>query len=151
VGRPKLDPALTQRLVDLIRAGNYLEVAATAAGIHRSTLHRWMRLGRGQKRGRFHKFLTAVQKAQAESESRDVAIIAKAASDDWKAAAWRLERKQPRRYGPRVGVMVQQELDAVLDRLKKGLPPEWYEKVLELMAADDVQVPDTSHGEDTPS
>lgn len=77
-----------------------------------------------------------MEKAQAESESRDVAIIAKAASDDWKAAAWRLERKQPRRYGPRVAVSVQQELDAVLDRLKKGLPPEWYEKVLELMAAD---------------
>ncbi len=134
--RPKLDVALTQRLVDLIRAGNYLEVAATAAGIHRSTLHRWLRLGRAQKRGRYHKFLNAVEKAQAESESRDVAIIAKAASDDWKAAAWRLERKQPRRYGPRVAVSVQQELDAVLDRLKKGLPAEWYEKVLELMAAD---------------
>jgi hypothetical protein len=46
---------------------------------------------------------------------------------------------------------VQQELDAVLDRLKKGLPPETYEKVLELMAADDVQVPDAGHGEDTSS
>jgi hypothetical protein len=65
--RPKLDVALTQRLVDLIRAGNYLEVAATAAGIHRSTLHRWMRLGRGQKRGRYRKFLSAVEKAQAEA------------------------------------------------------------------------------------
>ena len=145
--RPKLDTALTQRLVDLIRAGNYLEVAATAAGIHRSTLHRWLRHGRSQKRGRYHKFLNQVEKAQAESESRDVAIIAKAASDDWKAAAWRLERKQPRRYGPRVAVSVQQELDAVLDRLKKGLPPEWYEKVLELMAADDVEVPELGHGE----
>src|SRR5512140_887780 len=144
--RPKLEPALTQRLVDLIRAGNYLEVAATAAGIHRSTLHRWMRHGRAQQRGRYRKFLSAVEKAQAESESRDVAIIAKAASDDWKAAAWRLERKQPRRYGPRVAVSVQQELDAVLDRLKKGLPPETYEKVLELMAADDVQVPEVTDG-----
>jgi hypothetical protein len=56
--------------VDLIRARNYLEVAATAAG----------------KRGRYRKFLNAIEKAQAESESRDVAIIAKAASDDWKAA-----------------------------------------------------------------
>ncbi len=100
-----------------------------------------------RKRGRYHKFLNAVEKAQAESESRDVAIIAKAASDDWKAAAWRLERKQPRRYGPRVAVSVQQELDAVLDRLKKGLPPEWYEKVLELMAAD-VEAPDTGNGQD---
>ena len=130
-------PELTQRLVDLIRAGNYLEVAATAAGIHRTTLHRWMRHGRAQVRGRYHKFLVAVERAQAESESRDVTIVAKAASTDWRAAAWRLERKAPRRYGPRVQLAVQQELDAVLGRLEKGLTPEVYEKVLQIIAADD--------------
>ena len=108
-----------------------------------------MRHGRQQVRGRYRKFLTSVEKAQAESESRDVALIAKAASEDWKAAAWRLERKQPRRYGPRVAVSVQQELDAVLDRLKKGLARDTYEKVLELMAAEDPVVPGTGDGEDT--
>ena len=140
MGRPKLDPATTQRVVDLIRAGNYLEVAATAAGIHRSTLYRWLRHGRDQKRGRYRKFLSQVEKAQAEGESRDVALIAKAASEDWRAAAWRLERKAPRRYGPRVQLAVQQELDAVLGRLEKGLPPETYEKVLQLIAAEDEDV-----------
>jgi len=146
VGRPKLDHDITQRIVDLIRAGNYLEVAATAAGIHRTTLHRWMRHGRDQVRGRYRKFLTAVEKAQAESESRDVALVAKAASTDWRAAAWRLERKQPRRYGARVQVSVQQELEAVLDRLKKGLDHDTYQKVLELIAAEDT--PETPSGED---
>jgi len=126
--------------VDLIRAGNYLEVAATAAGIHRSTLYRWMRHGRDQKRERYRKFLNQVEKAQAEAEARDVAIIAKAAPDDWKAAAWRLERKAPRRYGPRVQLAVQQELDPVIGRLEKGLPPEIYEKVLQLVAAEDEDV-----------
>ena len=66
-----------------------------------------------------------------------MALIAKAASEDWRAAAWRLERKAPRRYGPRVQLAVQQELDAVLGRLEKGLPPETYEKVLQLIAAED--------------
>src|SRR3954451_19465924 len=143
MGRPKLDPLVTQRVCDLIRAGNYLEVAATAAGIHRSTLYRWMRHGRDQKRGRYRKFLNHVEKAQAEAESRDVALIAKAASEDWRAAAWRLERKAPRRYGPRVQQAVQEELEAVLGRLEKGLPPETYEKVLQLMTAEDedVEVP----------
>jgi len=112
-------------------------VAATAAGIHRSTLYRWLRHGRDQKRGRYRKFLSQVEKAQAEAESPDVALIAKAASEDWRAAAWRLERKAPRRYGPRVQLAVQQELDSVLGRLEKGLPPETYEKVLQLIAAED--------------
>ena len=139
MSRPKLDPAVTQRIVDLVRAGNYLEVAATTVGIHRTTLHRWLRLGRDQPRGRHRKFLVAVEKAQAESESRDVALIARASTTDWKAAAWRLERKMPRRYGPRVQLAVLQELDEVLDRLKAGLDPAEYEKVLELMAAEDVE------------
>ena len=95
MSRPKLDPAVTQRIVDLIRAGNYLEVAATAAGVHRVTLHRWLRYGRKQARGRYRKFVDAVEKAQAEAESRDVALIAKAAGEDWRAAAWRLERARP--------------------------------------------------------
>ncbi len=101
------------------------------------TLYRWMRHGRDQKRGRYRKFLTAVEKAQAEAESRDVALIAKAASEDWRAAAWRLERKAPRRYAARVQLAVQQELDAMLTRLEKGLEPEVYDRVLQLIAAED--------------
>ena len=101
MGRPKLDPATTQRVVDLIRAGNYLEVAATAAGIHRSTLYRWMRHGRDQKRGRYRKFLNQVEKAQAEAEARDVAIIAKAAvlatNPVRRRSIWRTSRQATRR------------------------------------------------------
>jgi hypothetical protein len=74
---------------------------------------------------------------QAEAESRDVALIAKAATEDWKAAAWRLERKAPRRYGPRVQLAVQQELDSVLGRLEKGLSPDVYEKVLQIIATEE--------------
>ena len=135
--RPKLDPAVTQRIVDLMRAGNFIDVAATAAGVHRTTLHRWLRLGREQKRGKYRKFAEAVDRAQAESESRDVALIAKAASEDWRASAWRLERKAPRRYGQRVQISVQEELEAVLDRLERNLPAEVYEQVLQAMASED--------------
>ena len=79
----------------------------------------------------------AVEKAQAESESRDVALIAKAASEDWRAAAWRLERKAPRRYSASVRLIVDQQLEAAMDRLEAGLAPDVYEKVLQLIAAVD--------------
>src|SRR5947209_796930 len=134
MGRPKLDPVLTQRIVDLVRAGNYAETAATTVGIHSTTFYRWLKRGKDQKRGRYRKFLNAVEKAQSEAEARDVALIAKAAVEDWRAAAWRLERKSPRRYGPRVQAAVQAELDAVLARLEKGLQPGVYEQVLQLVA-----------------
>ncbi len=137
MARPKLDPVVTQRICDLVRAGNYLEVAANAAGIHPTTLHRWLRQGRAQVRGRYRKFVNAVEKAQAEGESRDVALIARAAASDWKAAAWRLERRAPRRYGLRVQVSIQEELDAIFDRLKNGLGADAYGEVLKLLSTDD--------------
>ena len=137
MARPKLDEDTTQRIVDLVRAGNYLEVAALAAGIHKTTLHRWLRLGRDQKRGRYRKFVEVVERAQGESEARDVALIAKQAPTDWRAAAWRLERKSPRRYGQKVQISVEEELEGVVDRLKAGLDAATYEKVLEILSSDD--------------
>jgi hypothetical protein len=48
----------------------------------------------------FAEFADAIQKAQADAETRNVALIAKAAQDGtWTAAAWWLERKYPERWG----------------------------------------------------
>jgi hypothetical protein len=43
---------------------------------------------------RFEDFRDAIQKAEADAEIRNVAIIQKAASATWQAAAWWLERKR---------------------------------------------------------
>ena len=137
MSKRKLDDAVTEKIFGLIRAGNTLEVAATAAGVHRATLHRWMKTGREEERGLYRKFLNEVEKAKAEAEARDVALIAKAATADWRAAAWRLERRSPRRYGQKVQLSVQAEFDSVMDRLERGLTPEEYEKVLGLLAEED--------------
>jgi hypothetical protein len=52
-------------------------------------------------------FSDAVEKALAESEVRDVAVISIAAAQgDWRASAWRLERKFPDKYGRRQRVTV---------------------------------------------
>jgi len=100
-GRPtKLTPALQSKICDAIRAGNYLETAAAYAGVNKTTLHRWMRDGARAKSGALYEFNLAIEKALADAEARDVALIAKAASDGvWQAAAWRLERKFPQRWG----------------------------------------------------
>jgi hypothetical protein len=103
-------------------------------------LHRWIRLGKAQKRGRYKRFFEAIEKAQAEAEARDVALIAKAATTDWRAAAWRLERRLPRKYGPRVRLAVQEELESVLNRLEKGLEGEVFDRVLRLISAEDEDV-----------
>lgn len=88
-------------MVEALRAGNYLETAAAFAGVSKVTLYDWLRRGNEQSSGRFRDFLNAVEKALADAEVRDVAIIAKAAGADWKAAAWRLERRHGSRWGRR--------------------------------------------------
>ncbi|GGA31944.1 hypothetical protein GCM10007416_00600 [Kroppenstedtia guangzhouensis] len=110
MARPeKLTPELQQKVVDAIRMGNYIETAAAFSGISKDTLYRWLKQGRRAKRGKYREFSDAVEKALAESEMRDVAVIATAAKENWQAAAWRLERKFPDRWGRR------QKVDAQLE------------------------------------
>jgi len=81
--------------------GAYIETAAAYAGINKSTLYDWMKRGARAKSGKYKEFSNAIEKALAESEMRDLAVIAKASQENWQAAAWRLERKFPDRWGRR--------------------------------------------------
>ena len=113
VGRPiKLNLDLQAGLVKVIQAGNYLETAAAYVGISVSTLRDWIRRGEREaqrlstKNAKSNKteepyleFSAAIKKAQAEGEIRDVLLIGNAARESWQAAAWRLERKYPEKWG----------------------------------------------------
>src|SRR5207237_775595 len=102
-GRPtKLTPEVVKRIVDSIRAGNYLENSAAYAGIWKVTLFDWLRRGNHQTTGMYRGFRDGVEKALAEAEIRDVMNITKAAEKNWQASAWRLERKFPGRWGRKV-------------------------------------------------
>jgi hypothetical protein len=96
--RTKLSPELQEKILLHLRLGAYVETAAACAGIHKDTFYEWMKKGaRGM--APYAAFAAAVNKAVAESESRDLATILKAAQSEWQAAAWRLERRFPETYG----------------------------------------------------
>lgn len=96
---------LQDRIVGLIRAGNYAEVAARACGIAKKTFYDWLqRGGRGEEP--FTGLAHAVEDATAQAEARDVAQIGKASEQHWQAAAWRLERKNPKRWGRKDGLEI---------------------------------------------
>jgi hypothetical protein len=99
VARPtKLTPSVAERIVTAIRAGNYAEQAASAAGISPATYYRWMKAGEKAPHGHKRDFYEAVKSAEAEAEVYAVAIIRKAMADDWRAAAHYLERRYPKRW-----------------------------------------------------
>jgi hypothetical protein len=89
---------LQDKLVEMIRAGNYAEVAARACGISKDTFYKWLlRGGKGEQP--FAALADAIETASAEAQARDVFMMAKHSSKHWQAAAWRLERKYPKLFG----------------------------------------------------
>jgi len=96
---PKITEEAVKALLLAIRAGNYMHVAAKHAGIHRATFDQWLRKGANAAHGKYKTFHDLIQKALADAETRNVAVIAGAAKKSWQASAWLLERKYPKRWG----------------------------------------------------
>lgn len=102
-GRPtKFTQERADRIVQALRDGNFRITAAALAGVSRHTLKSWLARGRAQRRGRYRDFLVRVARAEAEAEADDVRLIHDAATaGDWRAAAWKLGRRHPERWGRR--------------------------------------------------
>ena len=113
-GRPtKLTKELIDEIAQYLRAGNYIETTAALVGIHRDSIYEWLKRGNAEidrvsksNRSRIRKkeeifveFTDTVKKAQAQSEAMLVGLIGQAAQKNWTAAAWRLERKYPDKWG----------------------------------------------------
>jgi hypothetical protein len=105
MGRPSdITPELIEEICKYLKAGNYIETACAMVDIAKPTLYEWLKKGNREEQGIYRDFLNAVKRAQATAEVRDVTIIAKASENQWQAAAWRLERKFPDRWGRSVKV-----------------------------------------------
>jgi transposase len=106
VGRPtKLTPERMEQLVNLVRAGNYIEQACCAVGISKSSYYVWKARGEEDKEAgndtEYSQFMDAMNRAESEAEALCITTITKAEKDgDWRAAAWKLERKNHQRWGP---------------------------------------------------
>ncbi len=128
--KPKLTFAVQERIIGLVRAGNYLETAAGVCGIHRTTLFRWLEKGEKQTRGKYHEFCLAVRQAQSECVARNQMMISKAAQTDWKAAAWYLERAAPQRYGKQYKAGSRETAEQMLAHLEATLERSKFVDVL---------------------
>lgn len=102
MARPsKLTPEVHQKIVELVRAANTVEVAAETAGISQPTFYGWMARGKQGGRGNaaYARFREDVEQARIEAESLLVLRVQKAAAKgSWNAAAWLLERRWPERW-----------------------------------------------------
>lgn len=136
----KINTRIAEEVIASMEAGTGLEQAAAASGVARTTLQAWIAQGHDEdqlgKNTLLAQFYRATHEAGSRCEDRYVTIIANAAQVTWTAAAWMLERKFPARYGQRVQVTVEMELQKAMDKLRRHLPAKEYEKVLEALASD---------------
>lgn len=114
LGRPtKLTDEVQEKILGAVRAGIWLDQAASLAGIAPSSLYLWA--DKGQRAlelaeledkpvkgvdAVYADFSEALKKARAEAEARNITQIQNAAANGtWQAAAWFLERSFPQRWG----------------------------------------------------
>lgn len=112
-GRPsKLDEERHTRIVNAVKNGNFLEVAAQFAGVSKETFYDWLRkaevarekVAKKERPSKHEQRCLALAddlaQALAESEVRDNLQITRAIQEgDWRAAAWRLSKKARERWG----------------------------------------------------
>lgn len=104
-GRPtKLTPAVQNKIVTAISAGNYYEAACQYAGIDYATFRRWIEKGEDGKNKMYSDFCEAVKQAEAQAEVRIVAQWQSQIPQNWQAARDFLARRYPKRWMPREAV-----------------------------------------------
>lgn len=136
-GRPrKLTPDLSERIIDAVLEGNYLETAAQVAGVNKTTLYRWLRRGDDLEAIALEHiddddveladvyeltdpddwvyldFRHALKSAEAYAET-ELLRQARAGAPGWQAPMTVLERRHPRKWGRRdaTKVTVEGELE----------------------------------------
>jgi transposase len=98
-GRPtKRNPLTEGAILAAVGAGATYELAAKAGGITYETFNEWRKAD--------PQFSEAIARVEYEAALSRLNMIAAAARDDWKAAAWWLERRFPESYGRQVRAQV---------------------------------------------
>ncbi len=89
----KYSKEIVEKIAGYIRLGMRNEDAARIAGVAEATFYEW-------KKSKAE-FSEALKGAEDQGEASNLAIIHKAKTKQWTAAAWLLERRHPEKYSVR--------------------------------------------------
>ena len=99
--RSKLTDDSEREILDAVRAGSYLTVAARRGGVSEKTVYEWLRRGRAAEAPpRLAAFVAAFERAEAEAEVNIVATVRRQiAGGDGRLGLEFLARRHPERWG----------------------------------------------------
>ena len=110
---PKFNTLIAERICEGIKNGYTRKIVANRLGIHEHTLRAWLAAGRApDAHPLMRQFVHDFEIAYDEATTGLVDCIRFQAQDDWRAAAWLLERtRDDFRKNPRMQREVKDELD----------------------------------------
>jgi transposase len=138
-GRPhKLTDERIDKIVELVRVGNYVEVACAAVGMTANTYYRYMRTGKAliekydteepdEMPNLTHldeqcvKLVSRIKVANAEAEAYAVTIIRSQMPQQWTAAMTFLERRFPGRWKRRDETVIKSPLEVGAGDQENGI------------------------------
>jgi len=91
--KSKFTKETKDKIISALEVGASIQMACDSACIGRTTFYGWMKQGEEQDRGPYRTFLNKVNEASATGGIYMLQLITVAAEKDWKAAAWKLERR----------------------------------------------------------
>jgi len=122
--KTKLTPEVQKNILDALSVGATHRIACQYAGINPQSFYNWLDKGEaGQKL--YVDFFEQVIQTQGRAAVGWLAKIEAAANEgDWRAVAWKLERRYPHEYGKTVQERMNLDLNAAtdeqLERLANG-------------------------------
>lgn len=120
------------KIVAAIRIGLTINNAARAAGVDPGTIYYW-KIQAEKGKEPYATVWQSYEQAIAEGERALAGKIAKASDNDWRAAAWILERRHPENWGKQtdvslngslnlaVGKMTDEELEIEIQKARREL------------------------------
>lgn len=123
------DQDLVKRLLDEIKLGASNKDACLLVGISPDAFMAWVRKGEAQSKGKYRSFVNQLLGARAERRKSYKIQIQRAALDrklgekhiagDWRATAFLATVVEKDEFGPRVHLIVEDQLRSAVERLKK--------------------------------
>ena len=93
-GRPKkLDEDLIRDALAAAQMGMTIDLLSDYVGVHRATVYEWIRRGSEEPDSIYRDFSDAVSRGRSQCAALNLHRIQQASADDWRAAAWIMERR----------------------------------------------------------
>ena len=114
MGRPpKFTSGSRKRAIEATLIGATRDIAAQYSGVQTATLYGWLARGRREIDTEYSQFFDDMKMAEAQCAVKCLALVQQAATTNWHAAAWLLERRHQYTKDPQPQIEVETDGESI--------------------------------------